>query len=603
MRGAVLLAVFFTCAAPAVAERPTADSWSWDQWRRLPVQEGGRQKPLDTLARETLQALGNRRSIRDPETHEKLDPVAWYLTAMLDWQGWRETANSETANSHLAAPGATTATYFQTHKADKWDRMPMFRVDRPELREALGIPHKLDVSALELYEAHIHDSEPGERTPLLLWANRRSAQARWPLPRFEESAVRLASMLRLYQAHRMGLILQVLPKTTSSLQEWFSVNQLWNSHFDDESDPKGVLRGEQQSLRELHAAFKSGSPGQFNRATANFISRAISRGSELGLYPDLTRIDLELAYNQWKPFRVAWVLVLCALVSVYLRGSTGNRVYYYVAVAALGAGLVLTLFGITVRIIISGRAPVTNMYESVIFVALGTGLFGLLLDLRRRGSFIIGASSAITLVALLLADFSPAVLDPSIRPLLPALRDNFWLAVHVLTVTLSYSAFALALGIGNISLGFFTIRTQNWDTINTLTILNRRCLRVGVTLLAIGTVTGGIWADLCWGRFWGWDPKEVWALITLLAYLAVLHARHVNWVGHFGLAALSVICFSLVVIAWYGVNFVLGSGLHSYGSGQGGTEYVIGLLFVQFFYVAIAAARSAGRGMGSIPEP
>jgi ABC-type transport system involved in cytochrome c biogenesis permease subunit len=234
------------------------------------------------------------------------------------------------------------------------------------------------------------------------------------------------------------------------------------------------------------------------------------------------------------------------------------------------------------------------MYESIIYMGFGTSLIGLILELRRPQKLVLAASSAISAAVLLLADSFPTVLDPGFRPLPPALRNDFWLVIHVLTVTFSYSAFAVALGIGNITLGYFLVRSRDGDIIAMLGRLNYRCIQVGVLFLAVGTVTGGIWADYSWGRFWGWDPKEVWALITLLGYLAVLHSRYVNWVGQFGMAALSVICFSLVVITWYGVNFLLGSGLHNYGGGSGG-RLIVGIwLFVQFCYVAVAAARSAG---------
>jgi ABC-type transport system involved in cytochrome c biogenesis permease subunit len=173
------------------------------------------------------------------------------------------------------------------------------------------------------------------------------------------------------------------------------------------------------------------------------------------------------------------------------------------------------------------------------------------------------------------------------------LRSNFWLITHVLTITLSYAAFALALGIGNITLGYYLVRSRNRETINALSKFTYRALQVGVLLLAAGTILGGVWADYAWGRFWGWDPKEVWALIALLGYLAVLHARYLGWVRQFGLAALSVICFSLVVMAWYGVNFVLGAGLHSYGFGGGGLSYVTAALTLQFLYVMASAVWSA----------
>ncbi len=171
------------------------------------------------------------------------------------------------------------------------------------------------------------------------------------------------------------------------------------------------------------------------------------------------------------------------------------------------------------------------------------------------------------------------------------LRNNFWLVTHVMTITLSYAAFALALGIANITLGYYLVRSGTGETIAALSRFTYQALQVGVLLLAAGTILGGVWADYSWGRFWGWDPKEVWALIALLGYLAVLHARYVGWVGHFGLAALSVACFSLVVVAWYGVNFVMGAGLHSYGFGGGGEGYVGSVLAAQFLYVALAALR------------
>jgi ABC-type transport system involved in cytochrome c biogenesis permease subunit len=106
-----------------------------------------------------------------------------------------------------------------------------------------------------------------------------------------------------------------------------------------------------------------------------------------------------------------------------------------------------------------------------------------------------------------------------------------------------------------------------------------------VVLLAAGTILGGIWADYSWGRFWGWDPKEVWALIALLGYVAILHARYTGWMGQFGFAAWNIIAFSLVVMAWYGVNFVLGAGLHSYGFSSGGQGFVASFISIQFAWV------------------
>jgi ABC-type transport system involved in cytochrome c biogenesis permease subunit len=114
-------------------------------------------------------------------------------------------------------------------------------------------------------------------------------------------------------------------------------------------------------------------------------------------------------------------------------------------------------------------------------------------------------------------------------------------------------------------------------------------MQIGVLLVATGTILGGIWADASWGRFWGWDPKEVWALITLLVYLVPLHGRFAGWVSTFGLVVSSVVCFGSVVMAWYGVNFVLGVGLHSYGFSEGGGQGVVLSALLAVVAVALAA--------------
>jgi ABC-type transport system involved in cytochrome c biogenesis permease subunit len=117
-----------------------------------------------------------------------------------------------------------------------------------------------------------------------------------------------------------------------------------------------------------------------------------------------------------------------------------------------------------------------------------------------------------------------------------------------------------------------------------------RTMQVGVLLIAAGTILGGVWADYSWGRFWGWDPKETWALITLLVYLVPLHGRFAGWVNTFTLVMASVVCFLSVIMAWYGVNFVLGVGLHSYGFVEGGSQGVVGAVVLAVLAVAGAAA-------------
>ncbi len=213
------------------------------------------------------------------------------------------------------------------------------------------------------------------------------------------------------------------------------------------------------------------------------------------------------------------------------------------------------------------------------------------------------AGAAVGAFCLFLADRAPTVLDPSLQPLEPVLRSNFWLTTHVMTITISYAAFFLAFALGDISL-FYHLKDEkkNQAKIKALSLGIYRSIQIGIALLAPGIILGGIWADYSWGRFWGWDPKETWAFIALMGYLAIMHAKLAGWVRDFAMAACGILGFSLVIMAWYGVNFVLGAGLHSYGFGAGGVEYVsffVALHIVAVVFVAVVRKTKNANSIGN----
>ncbi len=451
-------------------------------------------------------------------------------------------------------------------------------------------------------------------------------------------------------------------------------------------------------------------------------------------------------------------------------------------------GIAIETYGFYLRVRITGWAPVTSMEETVIWVALIASVIGLVLEVISRKTYPALAASGVALLTTVLAANVP-LLDPKIKALQPVLRSNYWLTIHVLTIVSSYAAFALAMGLGMLAVGFYltayyrrsasfkelavplvpglpllvagavgairflprlgagaaritrrsiylvagvaavggvlsiaslyglfgelanrsplkagalgvallvagvvgfveaipgygplwyvgtgaayagsiatlvglsvavlalfgflanetmktslaevqaldesaisaslpetseassasaagvvaagngnggvaTVTRPTVAAIRATQAANRpkydartlsmqavasfikplsnflyRAMQVGVLLVAAGTILGGVWADYSWGRFWGWDPKEVWALITLLVYLVPLHGRFAGWVNTFGLVCASVVCFLSVMMAWYGVNFVLGVGLHSYGFTEGGGQGIVG---------------------------
>lgn len=348
--------------------------------------------------------------------------------------------------------------------------------------------------------------------------------------------------------------------------------------------------GDEMPLKALRNAWSENSLQRFGRTVEEFTGLVTQTGAS----PASWRISLEVAYQKAHPFRWAWILYAAAgIILLVSRGSWEKRAYQLAWVLA-GSGFLLQAAGLLSRVLIAGRPPVTNMYESVIWVAFGTILFALIFEaVYRAGTFLLGAIP-VAVASLILADSQPMILDRSIHPLTPVLRDNFWLTTHVLSITLSYAAFALALGVAHVILGRII---AGGDPSERLYTYLYKTLQVGVLLLAAGTILGGVWANYSWGRFWDWDPKETWALIALIGYLLLLHGRLSGMWGGFGLAVGSVLAFMGVLMAWYGVNFVLGAGLHSYGFGTGGFPLVAAFVALEVLFVAVAFLRKTqGKG-------
>ncbi len=622
MRKAIAASVALVClCGSAFADTPTRSAseglpiqarsasegsaqFDWTAWRSLPVQDSGRQKPLDSLAWETWRLLGNRVSFSDPQTGAKLDATAFYVASMLESSTWDKSLVATPAGgmAHGSAPAHLPANA-GTPAPDKWDAAPLLLVDSLDMRKLLAMPAgEKYISADELRRTSIRP--PGSRSPatFMLWTQQLVFKPDGELSPLEKQGVEMFNRLRSYEDHRAGRRLEILPLPESEKKEWISLESLMRSTMDDQSDPDGVVRELRDTFFRLRAAYLAHSPAAFNEASHKFLSMVREMGPKLGAYPAQSKIDLEVAYNRWTPFRFAWALMTLACVAVLLNIGSRWKALYPLGLAAYVCGMAAMIVGFAMRVTISGRAPVTNMYESVVYVGFGVSAIGLILELIYRKRFIAVAAAAVSTVALVLADNCPSVLDSSLQPLQPVLRNNFWLVIHVMTITLSYAAFALAMGIANITLGYFMARSENRPAIEALSRFTYRAMQVGVVLLATGTFLGGMWAAYSWGRFWGWDPKEVWALIALLGYLAVLHSRFAGWVQHRGLAALGVSCFSLVIVAWYGVNFVLGAGLHSYGFGGGGKWFMGSLIGVQSLYVGIAMWRSRKSAMPSRPR-
>jgi cytochrome c-type biogenesis protein CcsB len=508
---------------------------------QIPVQEGGRKKPFLVFAQEALLSLSGKSRIS--VEGRKMRALELVATLWLTPQGW--------------------------------ESKPILLVNHKPLKEAIGLdPSRKLFSYQEL---------ASNRELAKLLGEAQSSRARsgnQKLSGLPKEAAEVGLRLAEFESLVNGSAFRFEANPQAADARWHSVP------------------GNAETLQPLRNAFEA------NDTTA-FIHEAEAvrtkwAGIEPQFQPPAWKIQLETAYQKSHPFRWAWICYAAAGIILLLCGL--RRGGYAAAWILAGLGFLLQMAGFAARVAIAGRPPVTNMYESVVWVAFGTILFALIFEAIYRSRYFLLGAVPVAVASLILADTQTLALDRSIRPLVPVLRDNFWLTTHVLTITLSYAAFALALGIGHLALGK-VIRGKVPEP--ALYNYLYRALQVGVLLLATGTILGGVWANYSWGRFWDWDPKETWALITLLGYLIVLHGRIAGkWAG-FGMAVGAVLAFQGVLMAWYGVNFVLGVGLHSYGFGTGGFGWAVLFVAAEFCFVLLAVARKkqVARRLASSPTP
>jgi ABC-type transport system involved in cytochrome c biogenesis permease subunit len=405
----------------------------------------------------------------------------------------------------------------------------------------------------------------------------------------QDGAMRLYGNLSLMAALMAG----EAPKVASGAPDggWLSFAQLGAV-----DGPGKAARGR---FEELLAAYRSGGAAATAVAAPALVDAlAPLQGMEDARGRALGR---EVLYNRVKPFRSAWMLYLVAFLALLATLAAPSRALSLLGMGFMAAGFALQTWGFALRTVIAERAPVANMYESIVFAAWGAVFFALVLG-RRGARLFASCATGLAVVFLLLADNVP-IFDAAIDPLAPVLRDNFWLSTHVLTITLGYAALFLALALGHVGL-FLFFTGRGVSRVRTVSGFTYRTMQAGTLLLAAGTLLGGVWASYSWGRFWGWDPKETWALIALLVYLAILHARFAGWIHDLGLAVGSILGGLSVLMAWYGVNYVLGTGLHSYGFGSGtGNGWVAAYVVLELAFVAAVLWRVRTPRLGGALAP
>lgn len=297
---------------------------------------------------------------------------------------------------------------------------------------------------------------------------------------------------------------------------------------------------------------------------------------------------LEYRFSKANLPMVAMTLTLLALACLTLF----KKFSFALGFSALTAIVQLTL--IVLRVMISGRAPITNMYETVMFSGFGALTLSLIVGHIKKEKVYVYMGLMYNACTLMMMNFATGMLSESISPLVPVLRDNFWLSTHVTTIIMSYGALALSWILAN------TVLIKKWmgslETSDEVYYSDHiyTTLKWGTIMLGAGIILGGVWADYSWGRFWGWDPKETWSLIAFVIYMAILHGRYTSWIPHRRFIPLVAGAFMSVMMAWFGVNYILASGLHSYGFSEGGALFLGSFFIVQTVIIVVTTMTGKG---------
>jgi cytochrome c-type biogenesis protein CcsB len=283
---------------------------------------------------------------------------------------------------------------------------------------------------------------------------------------------------------------------------------------------------------------------------------------------------------------IAMLLTILALCAMVLFQN------FNIALVLAASALATQIALITFRVLISGRAPITNMYETVLFSGTGALLLAMILGHFKKEKIFVYMGLCYSMCTLMMLNFANGMLTATISPLVPVLRDNFWLSTHVTTIILSYGALALSWILANTILIKKKLKRMDAKEEKQHTDIIYTTLKWGTTMLAAGIILGGVWADYSWGRFWGWDPKETWSLIVLCLYMAILHGRYTSWIKPARFVTVTAGAFLSVMMAWFGVNYILASGLHSYGFSEGGAIFLGTFFLAQITVLVVTRTKS-----------
>ena len=497
-----------------------------EKFGRLIVQDfGGRMKPVDTLAME-------------------------YLHKMTKKDSFLGLSNMELFLGMMVYP-------------NEFKKVKMLAVSTPKLKEIIGVDKNEKYIAFE----DLFAGDTYKLSNYLEEANRKKPAMR---DKFDKDVMSVDERVNVAYLIYTAQTLRILPSFSGEGDKWFAPSEAIAS-FDKENASQ---------LQKLFGAyFNSFHYGlvENNWENADLALEAfngIQNKFGAALIPPKMQIDLEIFLNHYNPFKNLMPLYLLfgivlfgiVLVQIFRHKNAdilaSRLIHWVIALLVLAHTIALGL-----RWYVGGHAPWSNAYESMIYIAWAAGISGVIFF--KKSYLAQSMSSFLAGISLFVAHLG--FMDPQIGNLVPVLK-SYWLNIHVSIITASYGFLGLCFMLGALTLLLFVFRSQKYPeldrTILTLHTINEMAMILGLAMLTIGNFLGGVWANESWGRYWGWDPKETWALISIVVYIIVLHARFIPKGNNpYVFASLSVIAFYSILMTYFGVNFYL-SGLHSYAAGD-----------------------------------
>ncbi|MFV8379274.1 cytochrome c biogenesis protein CcsA [Flavobacterium sp. LB3R33] len=496
---------------------------------RLVIQDGGgRMKPINTFSSELLRKVSQSDSYNDMNSDQVFLSITQY--------------------------------------ASYWIEIPIIHLRRgnDSLRKIIGVDKKAKFAPFVAF----FDAKGNYKLSKYLEESFKAANPN----QFEKDFIETDKRVNLMESALSGRILKIFPIPEDKNNKWVSYLELNEAGF------KGMEATYTKNVLPLYFGSLANASTSNDYKTADELLESINGfqkrfGSKVR--PSEERITSEVLYNKYDVFnKLFYWYALAAILMLFFTIMQIFKERKVLAITVntmhiiIGLLFALHTVGLIARWYISGHAPWSNAYESIIYIAWATMFFGLAFD--RKSKLTVASSAFVTAMILWAANLN--WIDPEIANLQPVL-NSYWLMIHVAVIVASYGPFALGFILGAVSLLLISFTNEKNKAkmdlnIQEITYINELALTIGLIMLTIGNFLGGQWANESWGRYWGWDPKETWALISIMVYAFVIHARFVPSLrGKWVFNLMSMFAFISILFTYYGVNFHL-VGLHSYASGE-----------------------------------